>query len=312
MKEILEKEIVQESNVQNINYFTMRKLIIIIFTFYNFFASAQFIIDLDNLKSDYQINKYTFNTMELYGFNKTIEAYNIFITPKTLLLISVLPNLQEDNNWKKIDYNSIKEKIVTKSMLESKMQDWLENNIPDKKTFAYNLIKKVNNEYYMSDLAFAELFVINNYSLPIISSYGTINIKDSEVSIKEMEKAFRHQIPKQEFPLDVLHGEQWIKNLDDSYALRIYLSKKFTIDGDKAYQFWTFDGWWIVDGYNSQRGIDRFVYIPGKGIVGGSYDFYFAHKPKLMYNTNVSLPVSAEKLWDNIINEKIMIAKELK
>lgn len=290
----------------------MRKLIIIIFIFYNFFASAQFIIDLDNLKSDYQINKYTFNTMELYGFNKTIEAYNIFITPKTLLLISVLPNLQEDNNWRKIDYNSIKEKIVTKSMLESKMQDWLENNIPDKKTFAYNLIKRVNNEYYMSDLAFAELFVINNYSLPIISSYGTINIKDSEVSIKEMEKAFRLQIPKQEFPLDVLHGEQWIKNLDDSYALRIYLSKKFTIDGDKAYQFWTFDGWWIVDGYNSQRGIDRFVYIPGKGIVGGSYDFYFAHKPKLMHNTNVSLPVPAEKLWDNIINEKVMIAKELK
>lgn len=290
----------------------MRKLIIIIFIFYNFFASAQFIIDLDNLKSDYQINKYTFNTMELYGFNKTIEAYNIFITPKTLLLISVLPNLQEDNNWRKIDYNSIKEKIVTKSMLESKMQDWLENNIPDKKTFAYNLIKRVNNEYYMSDLAFAELFVINNYSLPIISSYGTINIKDSEVSIKEMEKAFRLQIPKQEFPLDVLNGEQWIKNLDDSYALRIYLSKKFTIDGDKAYQFWTFDGWWIVDGYNSQRGIDRFVYIPGKGIVGGSYDFYFAHKPKLMYNTNVSLPVPAEKLWDNIINEKVMIAKELK
>ena len=35
------------------------------------------------------------------------------------------------------------------------------------------------------------------------------------------------------------------------------------------YQFWTFDGWWVIDGYNVNRGIDRLIYIPNLGIVEG-------------------------------------------
>jgi hypothetical protein len=31
-----------------------------------------------------------------------------------------------------------------------------------------------------------------------------------------------------------------------------------------------------------------------------------------MYDNVIPLPVDEEKLWDNIINEKIMIAEELK
>ena len=88
--------------------------------------------------------------------------------------------------------------------------------------------------------------------------------------------------------------------------------KKFKIKNQNAYQFWTFDGWWAIDGYNVNRGIDRLIYIPNLGIVGGSYDFYFELKPRAMYDNVIPLPVDEEKLWDNIINEKIMIAEELK
>ncbi|QQQ30075.1 hypothetical protein [Chryseobacterium indoltheticum] len=109
--------------------------------------------------------------------------------------------------------------------------------------------------------------------------------------------------------MDVRTGN-YFRRLDNSYSFRNYLSKEFFIKKNKAYQFWTFDGWWAIDGYNEHRGIDRFLYIPDKGIVGGSYDFYFRLKPKI--SSNDYFTVSDYALWDNIINEKIMIAKELK
>ena len=82
----------------------------------------------------------------------------------------------------------------------------------------------------------------------------------------------------------------------------------FSIKNYHAYQFWTLDEWWSQDGYNEHRGIDRFLYIPLEGIVGGSYDFYFRLKPKI--SSNDYKASSIEKLWDNIIHERIMIAEE--
>jgi hypothetical protein len=58
--------------------------------------------------------------------------------------------------------------------------------------------------------------------------------------------------------------------------------------------------------------VDRFLYIPNFGIVGGSYDFYFELKPRTIFKTNFALPVGDELLWNNMINERLMIASELK
>lgn len=52
--------------------------------------------------------------------------------------------------------------------------------------------------------------------------------------------------------------------------------------------------WWAIDGYNVNRGIDRLIYIPNLGIVGGSYDFYFELKPRAMYDNVIPLPVDEE------------------
>ncbi len=60
---------------------------------------------------------------------------------------------------------------------------------------------------------------------------------------------------------------------DNDLLKRLYLSKSYTLGKDSAYQFWTFCDWNRKDGRNLQRGIDRFVFIPGKGIVGSSFDF---------------------------------------
>lgn len=289
----------------------MKKNITVILILFSLTIYSQNILNIDNLKGKFKVEKYTLNTKELYNFNKTIEIYNIFINPNKLFLISVLPDLEKKDSWKKIDYNSISDKILTATKLENIILDWLNSNTPDKKTFEYKIIKKRGEDYYMAEVCLAEAFNIYEYSFPIISTYGTINIADSKVNIVQMKEIFEKLQPKQEFPLDI-NVDYGIKMLDNSYALRNYLSREYTIRGNKAYQFWTLDGWWTQDGYNKHRGIDRFVYIPEKGIVGGSYDFYFAYKPKLMYNNDVELPIPLKKLWQNIINEKVMIAEELK
>ncbi len=59
-----------------------------------------------------------------------------------------------------------------------------------------------------------------------------------------------------------------------------------------------------MHGDNHHRGIDRFVYIPEKGIVGGSYDFYFR------YPEGFHIPDTI--LWKNILEENVMTAEELK
>ena len=291
----------------------MKDKVLLFITFLMFFNEhySQNYLSLDSLKANYKVNLYTLNTQKLYGFNKTIEMYNVFTTKNSLLLLSVLPNLENENNWEEIDYNVISGKILTIAKLENKLSSWLEYNVPENKTLEYKLLKKDGKKYYITNMCLFEFFKIATYSPPIISAYGTINIADNKVSIKEMEASFKKIVPKQTFPLDIRSGE-WVKIVDNAYSVRNYLSKEYFIKNNKIYQFWTLDGWWTIDGYDEHRGIDRFAYIPGKGIVGGSYDFYFAHKPKLVYNHNAQLPVPTKIIWDNIINEKIMIAEELK
>ena len=173
----------------------------------------------------------------------------------------------------------------------------------------YKLVKKENGIYYVSKYCLTELFNISSIESPLISSYGVINIMDKKVSIQEMHTSFEKQFPSTEFILDIREGN-FLRNLSVYYNYRNYLSKEITIKNEIAYQFWTFDGWWAQDGYNEHRGIDRFIYIPKKGIVGGSYDFYFRLKPKI--SSNKYFTASDNHLWTNIINEKVIIANELK
>jgi len=94
-----------------------------------------------------------------------------------------------------------------------------------------------------------------------------------------MQKNFKHQFPDKDFIMDVTSNNR-LKQIDEPYSFRNYLSKEYTITGKKAYQFWAFDEY---------RGIDRFLYIPDKGIVGGSYDFYFGLKSKISSNEYFSI-----------------------
>lgn len=302
----------------------MKKILIILTIISICYSYGQKYIMLDSLSTKFKVKEYTLNTKALYGINKNIIVYNIFVDNKRILLLSILPELEENKTykegitdyeklanvigkgslekkelyWKKINFDDIKNNIITISDINYITSEWEIANTPDKKTFSYSLVKRVGNDYYVSKNCLTEFFTIADVKSPLIAPYGTINISEPKTTIREIKEIFKNRFPNFPFPLDV--NNIGMRYLDVSFSLHNYFSKEYIIKGNKAYQFWTLDGWWYTDGLNEQRGIDRFVYIPGKGIVGGSYDFYFR---KFIVNS---------LLWDNIINEKIMIAEELK
>ncbi|KUY30443.1 hypothetical protein ATB96_14495 [Elizabethkingia ursingii] len=266
---------------------------------------SQNLIELDSLAKLYKgevlkINNFNLNTKDLYGIDKTVELYNVFIDSEALLLISVLPDLKSKENWTLVDINNIKNKVLTRSQVKDFINDIKDNNTSDKKTIAFSLLINKDGKYYTSKNTLIEFFHLNNFPSPFIPSYGTININQPLVTMKAMETVYRKVKPDRGFPPS-------IKNTDVSFPFMIYarnyLSKVYDIKGNKAYQFWTFDNWRNSDFMAYYRGIDRFVYIPEKGIVGGSYDFYFS------FNSSSDL---FKKIESNIINEKVMIAEELK
>ncbi|GJN58061.1 hypothetical protein ELAN_16160 [Elizabethkingia anophelis] len=265
----------------------------------------QNLIELDSLKNLYKgeilkINKFNLNTKDLYGIDKNIELYNTFIDSEALLLISVLPDLNSKENWTLVDINNIKDRVLTRSQTKSFIKNIKNNNTSDKKTMAFSLLINKDGKYYTSKNTLVEFFYINNLPSPFIPCYGTININQPLVTMKEMEAIYRNIKPDRGFPPS-------LKSTDVSFPFMIYarnyLSKVYEIKGSKAYQFWTFDNWRSADFMAYYRGIDRFIYIPNKGIVGGSFDFYFS------FNSSSHL---LKQIESNIINEKVMIAEELK
>lgn len=275
------------------------------------FVFSQKYFLLDSLKNNFKIETYTLDTSELYGVKKNINVYNVYLTKDHILLLTVLPDLDEKilpgtdekgQNWTILDGGKLKEEdIISESKVREIASDWAASNTPDKKNIYFKVVKKVKDSYYVSKMCLTELFSITSLKAPLISSYGSLNIAESKTTIKEVENSFKKQFPNRKFIMDVTDID-YLRNLNDPFSFRNYLSKEYTIQGKRAYQFWTFDGWWIMDGYNEHRGIDRLVYMPEKGIIGGSYDFYFRHRSG----------ISDSKLWNNIINEKVMIAEELK
>ena len=262
-----------------------------------------------------KISKYILNTKELYGIEKKIEINNVIIKnykgeDSGILLITALPDLKGQNDWVKVRYDLIKDKIVKDptvkdvSFKNSTSSD--EENIT--KTLKYGIVKKIGDDYFIPDHCLTEYFRIVSYNYPLITTNRTaFNIKENLVTIKEMSELYKETFPsdREPFPLDMSNFAFELVGIN-SDLIRYYHSKNYKIKNEDAYQFWTMNAWLVRDGYNTQRGIDRFVYIPEKGIIGGSYDFYFR------FNNGGDPVIPFKSFWNNILNEKVMIAEELK
>lgn len=264
----------------------------------------------------YQLNRHTLNTTELYGVDETIEMYNFHHIG--LALFSVLPDFTSDSNWSEVDIADIQGQVFDeKSFLRMISTHVSSERNQDKKSLQYTLVKQEGGQYFKSNFCLAEFFYTVHYSSRFNTPYGTLNTGQDLISIKEMKRVFDEGVeidaPKtKHFPLDVRAP---YTSLDNWWLVeREYLSRELEVNGEKAYQFWTFTDWRGQDNAKLHRGIDRFIYMPGRGIVAGSYDFHFLFVQNWIFeekgrDRHTKTP---DELWQNVLEEKVMLAEELK
>lgn len=264
------------------------------------------IVLLDSLSEVGEVNSYTFNTKTLYGVDKTIDVFNVLMdSGRKILLFSVLPStghLQE--NWEEVDLDSIRNKLLSPYDLKSMEMEISRDEGEWGNSLDWAIIKREGNAYYISKNCLAELFTVDRNKPSGVNSYHTFDIRSAAFTIDEVRKrepdVFASMDPQGE--RKILHS--------NSSANNIYLSKKTKIGALEAFQFWIFTNRDKIDNWNFPRGAERYVFVPGKGIVGGSYDFWFRFKPSMVVNNDKFVP--NEVLWSNVVEEKVMIATELK
>ncbi|AIM39257.1 hypothetical protein KO02_23130 [Sphingobacterium sp. ML3W] len=282
---------------------------------------------LENNTKDFEVSRFTMNTQSLYGINREVILFNLLKKEDTLIgedgklngqsdyniiLFSILPNLTGKEDWEKIDVDTIQSSFITLDELEQlhtkNSLSYFNNVVKDTTKYfnTYKIIVKKENNYYVPKFCLLQFYSVRNRPHVFTNVYGTINTEDSRYTIIEFEKIFKETYPRLDFPLNRIDKEP-LSFMDWTRDRKEYLSKKFTLKNNLiGYQFWTYIDWTKHDfQYDFERGIDRFLYLPGKGIIGGSFDFYF-------YFHRKKLPIKYSDFIQNIKEEKLMIADSFK
>lgn len=228
-----------------------------------------------------------------------IEIYN-FLYQRYLVVFSVMPSRKNlAPVWNKINPDTIKDKIIDADALKKLTINrtgrypakgaTMENNL---KYWNYALLQKRNDGWYCSSTdCFTEFFeIISDPSVTKNKSFQ-INLAAQQLSIAEYESAYKRkhngyysnnsESLKGGFNEDVANGDL------------LYNSYIKTANGQKRYQFWLLSEW-VHDGASAKRGMDRFVFVPGIGVVSASYDFFM---PKIvegwceLFNKKFNRPV---------------------
>ncbi len=274
-------------------------------------SKAQKYFYLGNIDSAKNIKQYTLHTKDLYPkIDKEIKVYNYYALNNALYLFAVFPNMKNQKDWIPIDTSNMKN-ILNYFDIEKIFDDAVHKYVKNQNAVIDNLKRRdiipiINKNGVMmipTGICTSEFFLIDpslvKSVFPNENLVGIIDMALPTFSIKEYHEK------------SLLAGLRSPFSASNSYMLslpaqasRDFLSHTSIIKGETAYHFWTLSDWSVHDGLNLQRGIERFVYIPGKGIVGGSYDFYFA-----FYNL---LPDDLNKRLEQRINEEVMLAEELK
>jgi len=292
-------------------------------------GKVKYLIMPDHAQEGYTIDRYRLSTEKLYGVNKTVELFTLTFsnsnklidrdkltsnTDLNLILLSVLPDLTGNNDWIEIDIDSIKNNIIVPSYLKrlfnlNTLSEFDKTYGAKTKYFdEYQIIQKIGSKYYASKHCLIQFFAIRNRPSIFQDVFGTINIEQDPLTITQMEGIFKKRYPHEDFPPYTIGNTPYdYPTFDYLRDRKEYLSKviKFN-NGILGYQFWTFTDWHTHDHeFEVDRGIDRFVYVPGRGIIGGSFDFYF-------YFNRKKLPIKYTDFLNNIKEEKVMIADDFK
>ncbi len=220
-------------------------------------AQEQKYILLDSLTARYDTKKYTFSTLP-YGDENTIELYNVFFKDY-LLLISVLPEYRR-GLWQEISFKSIENNILfTKDLF--------------KIDFGYvRVVKKEGDKYFVGEFCNVERFLFSNKKTVKQKEERCVllDFHQQVFPFDKMRGIYKKRYPNYMFPLD----QRPYQNYEMSYNSAIpddlkgiYLSSIENVEGHKVYYFYKLC---------NHRGIGRFAYIMGKGVVAGSFDAHFS------------------------------------
>ena len=272
----------------------MKRLIVIIILLLFQCSFAQKYLVLEDLEKNYQVKHYTLRPHSFYE-GKEIEMYNVFnhgilFGYNYLTLISVLPDVDKPNSWEEVSKEEVEKAVV-------KIEEVRRSN-KNKFLNAFSLVKKEGDKYYKARCCLVEVFQLMNYSSKIhLNDSNIINTKQDFVTYAELKKELNKgsHITKYAQPME--DKESFL----DSCFESIYLSGTEKRGKDTVYLFWTFTAWDNRSGLEAyHRGIDRFAYIEGKGIVAGSYDFLFdTQSPRHSHNSEPAIKkeVGRELLW---------------
>ena len=272
----------------------MKRLIVIIILLLFQCSFAQKYLVLEDLEKNYQVKHYTLRPHSFYE-GKEIEMYNVFnhgilFGYNYLTLISVLPDVDKPNSWEEVSKEEVEKAVV-------KIEEVRRSN-KNKFLNAFSLVKKEDDKYYKARCCLVEVFQLMDYSSNVhLNDSNIINTKQDFVTYAELKKELNKgsHITKYAQPME--DKESFL----DSCFESIYLSGTEKRGKDTVYLFWTFTAWDNRSGLEAyHRGIDRFAYIEGKGIVAGSYDFLFdTQSPRHSHNSEPAIKkeVGRELLW---------------
>jgi len=312
-----------------IKLFRLLLLLSFIFVNVSLFSRPKYFVMPDK-PENYSIDQYKLSTEKLYGIEKNVELFTLTFhngpdsiskdkinanTQLNIILIAVLPDLLGSADWKEINLDTIKDDIITTSVLNRLFRINTLSGLddpygPKTKYFdEYQIIRKIGNKYFASKHCLIQFFAVRNRPSIFQHVFGTINIEQEPLKITEMETIFKKRYPGTNFPPYTIGDTPYSYSSAIDYLRdrKEYLSKTIKFQNNEiGYQFWTYTNWHTHDHeLEVDRGIDRFVYVPGKGIVGGSFDFYF-------YFYRKKLPIKYSDFLNNVKEEKVMIAPEFK
>lgn len=297
-------------------------ILVLIYSINLSFAQKYFV--LENSSDKYQTKNYELNAVDIYGINKKINIYNVLLedlinksnAEKTLVLFSVLPTVDNSENWDEVNLDSIKDKIISTGKLRqlSEMslyqRDDFQYGSKTKYWNEYKIIIEHSGKYYSPKNCLLQFYAIQNRLEIFNQPYNTINISQEPHTLTNIKKLYANNSSNRPFPMDIPPNDKYFERFRDR---REFLSKTFLINQQTYYQFWTFTDWGKITGkvtkdphkvyFAYERGIDRFVYNHQNLIVGGSYDFYFYH-----YQNEFG--ISPDVFQKNIAEEKVIIAEE--
>lgn len=315
-------------NVSLIKKQYMFLLVLFALSAFNAKAQTKYFV-LNDLDSNYKSFNYVLKTDSLYGLKDSILLYNLIYWDKPskrngivrkvngndldIIIFSVLPNL-DGPTWEEVNYDSVKSSVVSFGDLfriyRSNTFEYYNGMSGEKIKYwnAYKVLINRDNKFYTPKYVLLEFYAVRRRPEIFNNLIGTINTNQPLNPIQKVEgifdSTFSELYRKVEFPLYTIRGN-FSSRFSRLRDRKEFLSKKFVLQGKEVYQFWTFTDW---QGdpyeYDFNRGIDRFLYMPGNGIIGGSYDFYF-------FKNRKKLNLTTADFIKNIRAEKIMIAEDI-